>query len=347
MVSSPSKIPDTLRSRNIRNSFLNNLPGGRRFYRHLSFAGPFAAELLDLSGYDLVISSDGTFTKGVITDQKATHICYCHSPHRSLWDRYAEYRRSLPIAIRIPFLLSAHYLRRWDYLAAQRPDVLVANSRYVRERIYKFYGRISEVIYPPAGVEEGKVAENHDDYYLSVGRLDEVKRTDIIVKACTELGRRLIVIGEGPEKERLSRMAGPSIEFRSWLPDGQVRELYQRCRACLFAAEEDLGLVPIEAQSYGKPVIALGRGGARETVIDGVGGVHFSEQSLDSLRLAILQFEATEQSFCPTEIRQSVSKFSTERFKRELTDLVARTMAKKEERLRSSECSAYAKRKGT
>jgi glycosyltransferase involved in cell wall biosynthesis len=329
MAMNPEMIPAALKNRRITTSFIDSLPTGRKYYRHWAVLAPMAAENLDLSNYDLIISSDGTFTKGIITNDTSLHLCYCHSPHRSLWDRFGEYRSVLPLQIRIPFLLSSHYLRNWDFNAAQRIDKFIANSLYIQRRIHKYYKRDSTVVYPPVDINKGFISPTTDDYYLSVGRLDTIKRTEILVEACNSLSRRLIIVGEGPEMSRLKRMAGKSIQFTGWVSDSELSSLYARCRACLFAADEDLGLVPIEAQSYGRPVLAFGVGGALETVIPNVGGLLFSEQNSESLAAKILEFEHNEELFNPEQIKQNVVKFGVESFQHGIREVVEQELHKR------------------
>jgi len=312
MVANPDAIPESLRGRKIITSFMDRIPGGKRLYQYLTFLGPLAVESFNAGQYDLVFSSDGTFTKGVLTADDAVHLCYCHSPHRSLWDRYSEYQQKLPWLVRIIFTLSSHYLRLWDFNAAQRVDVYLANSEHIRKRIWKYYRRDSVVVFSPsANIEKGFIGSEFDDYYLSVSRLDSVKRVDLLIEACKRLQRKLIVVGRGPEEQYLRSIAGESVEFRSWVSSEELATLYSRCRAVLFASYEDLGLVPIEAQSYGRPVVAYGKGGALETVIPGVGGVLFPEQTVESVTNGILEFEKAESSFSPVKIRESVMRFST------------------------------------
>jgi len=231
------------------------------------------------------------------------------------------------------FKVVAHYMRLWDLASASRVDYFIANSNYIAGRIRKFYRRDSAVIYPPVDVASGYVAERTEDYYLVVGRLVDYKRVDLAVEACNRLRRRLRVVGMGPQYSRLKRIAGSSVEFLGNLSEEQKNEQYAHCRALLFPAEEDFGIVPVEAHSFGRPVIAFGRGGALETVrgpfageeiIDSsCDGIFFAEQTAESLLDAILVFEASENTFSPAEIARNSVRFSTERFKREMADFIA------------------------
>jgi glycosyltransferase involved in cell wall biosynthesis len=298
--------------------------------------------MLDLTGYDLVISSDSGPMKGVLTDPQAIHICYCHSPMRYLWDGYPAYHRRMSPLTQTIFGISAHYVRNWDYFAAQRVDHFVANSRYVAGRIRKYYRRESTVIHPPINTAQSYLADNHDNYYLAVGRLVPYKCTEILINACQQLGRRLVIVGDGPERKRLQHNALKNVEFLGELPDAELRDVYARCRALLFAADEDFGMVPLEAQSFGRPVIALGKGGSLETV-KGVEvpvrelsaeenstmtGVFFAEQTVDSLANAIRFFESYEPNFRPHVIQSHARKFDTSVFLDRMQNLISHVMSK-------------------
>ena len=263
----PEDLPPNLRHRRVVASHLNWLPAKYSLYRYLLPAYPLLFESLDLRGYDLVITSDSCVTKGILIDQNAVQICYCHSPMRCIWDLHREFADAMLPLIRPVFTLGTHYVRQWDFNASQRVDEFVANSRNIAERIRKYYRRDSTVIYPPVDTKKGFLADTHDDYYLSVGRLTAIKRIDLLIAACNHLGRRLVIAGSGREEKRLKAMAGPTIEFPGRVSDQQLSELYAHCRAFLFAANEDFGIVPVEAHSYGRPVIAYGKGGSLETVV--------------------------------------------------------------------------------
>jgi glycosyltransferase involved in cell wall biosynthesis len=320
------KYHRALPSYKITTSFLNRIPAAGNFHRHLLPFYPLAVEMLDLHGYDLVISSDSGPVKGVLTDPLSTHICYCHSPMRYLWDGRSGYDRTMSPLTRCIFGITSHYVRNWDYSAAQRVDHFVANSHYVATRIRKYYRRNSTVIHPPINTQQGFLSPIVEDYYLAVGRLVPYKRTDILVDACAKLGRKLLIVGDGPERKKLEKHSPKGIEFLGELDDSALRSVYAKARALLFAADEDFGLVPLEAQSYGRPVIAFGKGGALETVIGafvGQGpleadpvptGVFFHEQTGDSLAEAILSFESIEESFSPVHIQSHARQFDTSVF---------------------------------
>lgn len=319
----------------ITTSFLQRVPGSQRFHRHFLPFYPFALEQFDLSGYDLVISHESGPAKGVITPANVCHICYCHSPMRYIWDLHHEYVHGADMGSfsGLVFRLVAHYVRMWDLASASRVDYFIASSSNAAKRIQKIYRRDSPIIHPPVRVKAGYVSPRIDDYYLVVGRLVDYKRVDLAIEACQALDRRLHVVGSGPQLERLKRMARGKVEFFSSLSDEQVSEEYAHCRAVLFPGHEDFGIVPVEAHSFGRPVIAYGRGGALETVegpFVGVGpidnccnGLLFAEQTSSSLIEAIRSFEQQEPKFSPVDIARSAQKFSTNRFKVEITKLIA------------------------
>jgi glycosyltransferase involved in cell wall biosynthesis len=296
---------------------------------------PLALEQFDLRNYDLVISSESGPAKGVITSPQTLHINYCHSPMRYIWDMYPEYMsgKEMKGLTRLIFMIVTHYMRTWDLASASRVDSFVANSTNTAARIRKHYRRESVVIHPPVDVASGYVADTIGDYYLTIGRLVDYKRTDLAVEACTRLQRPLRVVGVGPQFKRLKSLAGPTVEFLGQVSEAQKHEQYAHCRGILFPGEEDFGIVPVEAHSFGRPVIAYGRGGSLETIqgpfvgeeaIDSsCNGIFFGEQSVDCIANAILAFEASEQAFSPTTIARGAAGFSKDRFKQEMADFVA------------------------
>lgn len=260
LVADPEKIPQSLRDRSLQTSILNRIPFANRIYRQLLPLYPLAVEQIDLSAYDLILTSDSGPMKGTIVSPSAVHICYCHSPMRYLWDQYHEYRRSMGRIPRAAFSLSAHYVRTWDQRAAQQVTEFAANSCYVASRIRRYYGRESTVIYPPVDTSSGYLVDARRDAYLTVGRLVPYKRIDLLIQACNLLGRELRIIGTGPEEVRLRRQAGKTVRFLGNVDDATLWEEYAHCRAFLFAADEDFGMAVVEAQACGRPVIALGKG---------------------------------------------------------------------------------------
>lgn len=331
LVADRTTLAPVLQNRKLETSFLQRIPGGRKFHRHFLFLQPLALEQFDLSDYDLVISSESGPAKGVITSSKTCHICYCHSPMRYIWEMYPQYKQGMNPLVKAVFSLAAHYMRLWDYSSARRVDYFVANSHFIASRIRKYYGRASTVIYPPCETTSGSLSAPTGDYYLAVGRLVDYKRFDLAVRACTELGRRLKVIGEGPQSKLLRRMAGPTVEFLGRVPDSQLRENLAGCRALLFPGEEDFGIVPVEAQSFGRAVIAYASGGALETVrgvfpgesgVKNPTGVFFKEQSTAGLIEAITAFEDQQSLFRPEAIREHSLQFDSEVFKSKIREFV-------------------------
>ena len=325
-VADPVIVREHFPDHKIFTTFIGRLPGARRFYQRYLPLMPLALEQLDLRRYDLVISSESGPAKGVIVGPMATHICYCHSPMRYAWDMYHEYNeRSGPLtrALMGPVL---HYMRLWDQTSAQRVDRYVANSQFVARRIEKYYRRPAEVIYPPVEVDNFVSSHPSEDFYLSVGQLVKYKRTDLLVQAFNALNRPLVIIGEGETLSTLRRIAKPNIRFlgrQSW---DVIREHYSRCKALVFPGIEDFGMVPVEAMASGKPVIALGQGGVRETVVDGLTGLYFHEQTPKALAEAVHQFEGTVAKFDPQVIRAHAKQFSEQIFKDRFRSLIASTI---------------------
>ena len=336
VVADPSAIPDSLRGRSLKTSFLQKLPGSTRWHRHFLLLYPLALEQFDLSEYDLVLSSESGPAKGVLTGAQTCHVCYCHSPMRYLWDFYHRYRNGASVGrlSRPFFTLASHYLRMWDAASADRVDYFIANSQNVASRIRKHYRRDAAVIYPPVNVDAGYVAEKIEDFYLAVGHFVDYKRIDLAITACNRLGRKLHVVGDGGQYTRLRKLAGPSVHFCGALSDNELREQYAHCRALLFPGEEDFGIVPVEALSFGRPVIAYGRGGVLETVKgfhsasphapEHSTGVFFRQQSFDALVDAIETFEGIEHKFRPFFIKQQADRFAPEYFRDSLSMFLAR-----------------------
>lgn len=305
----PRAVSPEIRRHNVTASFLNPL---RRHYRSLLPLMPLALERFDLRDYDLVISSESGPAKGVLTSSAARHICYCHTPMRYIWDLYPAYLNEWSSAWKRTLLTPlSNYLRLWDFASAARVDEFVANSENVRRRIQRAWRRDSRVVYPPVAVESFYWREP-EDYYLVVSELVAYKRIDMAVRAFSQLRRPLRIVGGGPEYKRLKRMAGGDIEFCGRVSDGELRELLARCRAVVVPGEEDFGLVPVEALASGKPVIALGRGGALESVpvSEPVGGVFYDEPDEARLAEAVHRFEQVESQVRPRELRAWAEQFS-------------------------------------
>lgn len=327
LVYDEKKMPAWFKDYDIRTTWVQKLPFATKLYKSLLPLMPGAFEALDLSEYDLVLSSSSSCSKGVITRPDAVHICYCHTPIRYVWDFYYTYRDNANWLVRAVMPHQMHKMRIWDKCAADRVDYFIANSHYIAQRIKKYYRRDSDVIYPCCHINEAPFVKK-EDFYLVVGRLTWYKRIDLAVAACTKLGKRLVVIGGGSEESKLKAIAGPTIEFKGGgLSDEEVRGYYLRAKAFLFPGEEDFGITPVEAQSAGTPVLAYGRGGACETVLPGKTGYWFHEQTAESLMRCMELFERDGVAYTKEEIRDHSRSFSEERFENELRDYCARRMA--------------------
>lgn len=319
-----------LQGRVPQTSFIQRLPRAREKYRTYLPLMPLAIEQFDLAGYDLVISSSYAVAKGVITGPDQLHISYTHSPIRYAWDLQGIYLRqsSLDRGVKSAIArLVLHYLRMWDTRTGPGVDHYVSNSRYVARRIAKLYRREATTIHPPVDVERFVPGTQRDDFYLTVSRMVPYKCMPMIAEAFRQLpDRRLVVIGDGPDMENVQRLAGPNVEILGRQPDDVVRDHMQRAKAFIFAAEEDFGIVPIEAQACGTPAIAYGRGGATETVIaaqgEGRTGVFFHEQSADAIARAVEEFEGLSPAISRAACRRNAERFSAERFREEFGQFV-------------------------
>ncbi|MBT4384318.1 glycosyltransferase [Candidatus Peregrinibacteria bacterium] len=302
----------------VKDSALRYVPGAKKMHKLFLPFMPGIFERLDLSEYDLVISSNHSASKGIITKPETLHVSYCHSPMRYVWDRSHSYLKGQKnfALLRPLYKPMLHKLRLWDRIAADRVDHCIANSEHVSARIKKYYGRESEVILPPVDLTKFSKASKKEDYYLAVGRLIPYKRFDLVVQACESLGRPLKIIGSGSELSRLKKMAGPYTEFLENVTDEELSEFYQGAKALIFPQLEDFGIVPLEAMASGTPVIAYGAGGALETVVEGKSGLFFKEQTVKSLSKAIKEFE--KKKWPIKKVADTVSTFSNARFRSEL-----------------------------
>jgi len=291
----PEHLSDKLKRHSIRTTFVGRLPRAARWYQRYLPLMPLAIEALDLSAYDLVICSEAGPAKGVILRPGATQIVYCHSPMRYIWDKYHFYRTRAGRFTRMMIPLLAHYLRIWDAVSAMRVDGFVANSNFVADRIHQAYRRKAAVVHPPVDIaafapsRSGQV----DNFYLWCGELVAYKRPDLAIDAFNALGLPLVVIGGGEELAQLKRRAGPNITFLGKASFATLRDHMARCRALVFSGEEDFGMVPVEVQASGRPVIALARGGALETVRPGETGILYDDESVEGLAAAVQTFEAS------------------------------------------------------
>lgn len=327
-----SRLPD----RKILTTFMQRLPLKRKLQKPLFSLYPLAFESIDLSAYDLVISSSSRFAHGVITRPETKHICYMHSPGRMFWEPDRYFGSSSRLKTLLTPVLS--YLRLWDHTAAQRVDQFVANSRNIANKIKRYYGRDAEVVYPFVDLERFKPLANSQEpgegtYYLVVTRLAPWKRTEIAVEAAKQAGVKLKVVGIGPDEKRLEKLvrsqesgakSKSKIEILGGVGDGELVGLFQNCTALIMTQEEDFGITSLEAQACGRPVIAYSRGGALETVIAGKTGDFFEEQSAESLAEALKKFKPG--SYDPADCRANAEKFGKERFQKEIIDTVKRVV---------------------
>jgi glycosyltransferase involved in cell wall biosynthesis len=319
-VFNPSALPHDVRGWDVRPSFLQRIPFVAHYSRALLPLMPAAFNRFNTDDYDVVLSVSGAFAKNVRRPASGSTICYCLTPPRYLWDLHAEYvggRIDRPVLEAI-----GRHLRRADLAAASRVDQFIAISETVAERVLRTYSRPAAVIYPP--VDTGWARPSGappEDFYLIVARLVRYKRVDLAIEACNKLRRKLVIVGAGPEEPRLRAAAGPTIEFLGKLDDAQVASLYGRCKAFIFPGFEDFGITPVEAQAAGRPVVALGRGGAAETVVDQVTGVLFDEQSADALVEAIERLERT--SIASGACRDNAMRFDAAVFRERMSAAVS------------------------
>ncbi|MHB1677548.1 MAG: glycosyltransferase [Sulfuriferula sp.] len=318
----PEAVSETIRKHKVHTTFINRLPKAAKLYQTYLPLMPLALQQLDLREFDLVISSESGPAKGVVVAPDARHICYCHSPMRYVWDMYPNYLASAGRIKRLLMPPLIHYLRIWDYFTAGGVDQFVANSRYVASRIQRYYRRDARVIAPPVNTHEFKPADEVGDFYLMFGQLVSYKRPDLVVEAFNESGRKLVVIGEGEAGAALKKLASKNITFLGRQPFDVVREHLAKCKALVFPGLEDFGIVPVEAMATGRPVIAYGRGGVLDSVIDGVTGVFFHEQSVAALNGAIERFEREYDKFDPLKIAEHAGEFSKANFKRGFMTLI-------------------------
>lgn len=321
------KLSDKLKSRNIYTTFIGKLPFAKSQYQKYLPLMPRALEMLDLSDYDLVISSEAGPAKGVITRPDATHVTYCHSPMRYIWDQYHQYRIAGGLIANITMPLFAPGLRTWDVASAARSDALMANSAFVRARVAKFWKRESTIVYPPVDTSLFKPSPSISDEYLWVGQLVPYKRPDIAVDAFTRNGKKLHVIGDGGMYKGLRSRAGPNIRFTRHADFTALRAAYASTKGLIFTSEEDFGLIPVEVMASGRPVLAYARGGALETVVAGKTGLFFHRKTVDDLEEAIARFEEWLPSFEPHMAVEQAGRFSPTAFRQGFMNVIDRALA--------------------
>jgi len=312
-----------LKGKKVNTSFVQNLPKSKTKYRNYLPLFPLAVEQFDLSEYDVILSSSHAVAKGVLTHSNQLHISYVHTPIRYAWDLYHQYLRESGLDKGFKGALAKYFLykiRMWDVSTINRVDYYIANSKYIARRIKKVYGKESTVIYPPVDVEKFELCQEKEEYYFTMSRMVPYKKIDLIVETFSKTNKKLIVAGTGPDMEKIKSFAGDNVEFVGFVSDEEAINYMQKAKCFVFAAEEDFGIVPVEAQACGTPVICLSKGGTKETVIDSITGVHFDEQIVDSLLDAINKFETLK--FNPVEIREHSLKFSKKRFEKEIEEFV-------------------------
>lgn len=322
----PPEIRRRFRNKPVRTSFLQRIPGIRKNYRSYLGLMPLAVAQFDLSGYDLVISNSHAVAKGIITGPDQLHICYCYSPMRYAWDLQHQYLDESNLRSGIRSMLTRwvlHRMRIWDVQSAHNVDQFIACSQYIARRVKKAYRRDASVIYPNVAVDEFTIGSGREDFYLAASRVVPYKKMQMIVEAFSRMpDRRLVVIGDGPSFQRMKSVAGPNVQLRGHQPQDVLLAHMQKARAFIFAAEEDFGITPLEAQACGTPVLAFGRGGAVETVLDGITGLHFHEQSPEAVCEVVRRFESMSGQFDPERIRAHAQSFSTQRFRGEFRKYV-------------------------
>lgn len=315
-------LDQELKNIDVKTSFIQKFPKGNiKHQMYLPFM-PTAWEQFDFNEYDVVLSSSSSCAKGIITSPDTVHICYCHSPMRYAWEFYNEYmeREKMGKFKKLLIKYIMNYIRIWDRTSADRVDYYIANSKNVAKRIYKHYGIEADVIHPPVKGSYFNISDEDEDYFLMVSRLVPYKRVDLAVEVFNELGLPLVVIGGGSQLEHLKSIANPNVKIMGRQSDEVIKDYYAKCRAFVFPGEEDFGITPLEAQASGRPVIAYGKGGALETVVEGKTGLFFGEQSKESLKHTILKFN--NMVWDKNEIREHALKFDEEIFKNKINKYI-------------------------
>ncbi len=319
----PERISPYLRELHPKTTWMQLLPAKAKLYRHYFLLYPLAIETKSLDEYDLIVSSCCGYSKGLRRRRGAVHVCYCHNPMRWVW-RSSDYmaRDKFHGATKTALGFLVKGLKHWELQAATRPDYYIANSHIVAERLRSAFGVEAEVIEPPIVTSRFYISKSIDDYYLILSRLVPYKRIELAVEACTKTGRRLVVIGDGSDRARLESFAGPTVTFLGRRSDAEVNRYASRCRALIFPGEEDFGMTPLEINAAGRPVVAYGAGGATETVAEGLNGVLFREQTIDSLLRALEECE--DHSWNPMAIRRNAQRYDISIFKQRLLSFLSR-----------------------
>ena len=319
-----------IKDKKVITTLIQNLPKAKTKYRNYLPLMPLAIEQLDVTQYDVVISSSHCVAKGVITSPNQIHISYVHSPIRYAWDLQHQYLKEAGLTKGVKSWVAKailHYMRMWDYRTSNNVDYFIANSKFIAKRIWKCYRREADVIYPPVDVDAFELCEHKEDFYLTASRMVPYKKMDLIVEAFSKMpDKKLIVIGDGPDFEKIKAKARENVTLMGYQPFEVLKNHMQRAKAFVFAAEEDFGITPVEAQACGSPVIAFGKGGALETIVgldkENPTGMFFKEQTVESICEAVSQFDEQQRVFLPKNCRENAERFSTERFLEEIKQYV-------------------------
>lgn len=321
----PKDRHDVLKEKFATTSFIQKLPFAKKHFRNYLPLFPKAIESLDVSEYDLIISSSWAVAKGIKKNKKQLHICYCHTPIRYAWDLYEEYTSSLKQPKKFLVQQALRYIRNWDIKSLERVDFFIANSKFVQQRIAATYKKNSVVIYPPINTDQFILNQEKQDFYLTACRLVPYKKTKLIVEAFNDMSdKKLVVIGDGEEYEAIKKIAKANITLLGYQAFEEMVKYMQNARAFVYAAIEDFGIVPIEAMSCGTPVVALGYGGTAETIVDGVNGVHFANQTKEDIIKAVKRFETI--AFDHQAISLGTKEYSKERFISEIKQFINQAM---------------------
>lgn len=334
----PENQRNFIQGKKVTTTFIQNMPRARKKYRNYLPFMPIAIEQMDVSAYDVVISSSHCVAKGVLTGPNQVHISYVHSPIRYAWDLQHQYLREAGLTHGLKSKIARlimHYMRIWDTRTSNGVDYFIANSHFIAKRIWKCYRREATVIYPPVDIEKFEYCEDKDDYYVTASRMVPYKKMDFIVEAFSQMpDKKLVVIGDGPDFEKIKGKAGPNISLLGFAPDEVLKDKMQHAKAFVFAAEEDFGITPVEAQACGTPVIAYGKGGSLETVRelgvrDNPTGVFFKEQTVESLKAAVARFEQEQTAITYNNCRHHAEQFSGAIFRQNFKNYVNRVLSEK------------------
>ncbi len=320
------KDRELFQGKQAKTTFIQDLPFSKKKYQKYLPLMPLAIEQLDVSKHEIILSSSHAVSKGVLTGPDQLHISYVHSPIRYAWDLQHQYLKEAGLDKGFKGMLAKyllHKMRIWDTRTANGVDHFIANSKFIARRIKKVYGRESDVIYPPVDVDNFSLCENKDDYYITASRMVPYKRIDLIVEAFSHMpDKKLVVIGDGSEMSKIKNKATSNIEILGYQSNSVMQEYMKKAKSFVFAAEEDFGITPVEAQACGTPVIAYGKGGALETVKEGLTGIFFNKQSCTSIIDAVNTFEKIQDKFSSKDCRSHAERFSADRFQKEIKEYI-------------------------